>query len=227
MTFTEDAGSIAIIGTTGSTAATLTDTDSPTMASATISLLSPPDGANELLSANTSGFPAITANYNTTTYVLTLTGIDTVANYQAVLRTVRYENLSNAPTTAPQRTINWVVNDGANNSSTMVSKVTVVAANDAPTVVTTGSTLNYVEDATANIAVTPIDPGLTITDPDSTQLSQATIAITGNYMPGEDVLTFTNSGGMSSAHFNFNATTGIATLTATTSIANFRPRCGT
>ncbi|MBL8826329.1 MAG: hypothetical protein JNM18_05040 [Planctomycetaceae bacterium] len=222
VTFTEDAGSIAIIGTAGSTAATLTDSDSPTMASATISLLSPPDGANELLSANTTGFPGITASYNTTTFVLTLTGIDTVANYQSVLRTVRYENTSNTPTIVPQRTINWVINDGANNSSTMVTKVTVVAANDAPTVVTTGSTLSYTEDATANIAVTPIDPGLTISDPDSTQLSQATIAITGNYMPGEDVLTFTNSGGMSAAHFNFNTTTGIATLTATTSIANFQ-----
>ena len=63
----------------------LTDADSPQLASLTVTLQSPPDGASEVLSADTSG-TALTASY--AGGVLTITGSDSAANYQSVLRTV-------------------------------------------------------------------------------------------------------------------------------------------
>ena len=44
--------------------------------------------------------------------VLTLTGTATVAQYQAALRSVQYDNTSDNPNTAA-RTVTFVVNDGA------------------------------------------------------------------------------------------------------------------
>jgi Tfp pilus tip-associated adhesin PilY1 len=65
--------------------------------------------------------------------VLTLTGSDTLANYQAALRSVQYLNTSDNPSTL-DRTISWVVNDGISNSNTVTSTVTVAPVNDAPVV---------------------------------------------------------------------------------------------
>ncbi|MBL8830154.1 MAG: hypothetical protein JNM18_24465, partial [Planctomycetaceae bacterium] len=226
-TFTEGASAVAIAGTSGTGAATLTDSDSPTMASAAIMLLSPLDGANEILSAVTTG-TAITATYDTTNaarYVLRLTGVDTVANYQTVLRTIQYNNSSDTPnangTGNPVRTVQWIVNDGGNNSSTVIANVTVRPTNDAPLLITSATPLAYLEDASATLATTPIDPAITITDIDSTQIQQATIAITGNFAAGEDVLTYT-PGPIGAGSFVYNPATGVATLTATSTLAAFQ-----
>jgi hypothetical protein len=66
---------------------------------------------------------------------MTLTGSDTVANYQTALRNVLYSNTSNDPSTLA-RTVTWQVNDGgaANNlSNTPTSTINVTAVNDPPT----------------------------------------------------------------------------------------------
>ena len=80
------------------TADAVTDIDSPNLAWLTVTITNLLDGFNEVLSANTGG-TSITATYSAGSGVLTLNGADTVANYQQVLRTVRYENLSDAPST--------------------------------------------------------------------------------------------------------------------------------
>ncbi len=73
--------------------ATITDADSSTLQSMTVTLTNPLDGVLETLAANTTG-TSITASYNSGTGQLTLSGSDTVAHYQAVLRTVTYNNSS-------------------------------------------------------------------------------------------------------------------------------------
>ena len=64
--------------------------------------------------------------------------------------------------------------------------------------------------------------GLTVTDADSTTLAAATVAITANYVTGEDVLAFTNNASITGS---FNATTGVLTLTGTDTVRTTRPRC--
>ncbi len=84
-----------------------------------------------------------------------------------------------------------------------------------PSITTTPSALAYTE----NDAATAIDSGLTTSDPDSTNLTGATVAITGGFASGQDVLGFVNQNGISGT---FNATTGVLTLTGSSSIANYQ-----
>jgi hypothetical protein len=67
--------------------------------------------------------------------------------------------------------------------------ITVNAANDAPVLTTTGGNLSYTEGA----AATAIDPGLTVTDSDSTNLTGATVAITVGFVSAQDTLAFSNT----------------------------------
>jgi hypothetical protein len=61
--------------------------------------------------------------------------------------------------------------------------ITVTAQNDAPVVTTTAGNLSYTENAGAVV----IDPGLTVTDLDSTNLTGATVAITAGFVSAQDV----------------------------------------
>src|SRR5204862_2287 len=105
-TFTENGGPVAIADAD----AAISDVDSATLQSLTVSITNLQDGANEILAANTAG-TAITAAYDSATGVLTLSGGDTLAHYQQVLRTLTYNNTSeNLSTTA--RSISFTANDG-------------------------------------------------------------------------------------------------------------------
>src|SRR5438045_3392654 len=59
----------------------------------------------------------ITASWDASGGVLTLSGSASVANYQTALRSVTYVNTSDAPVSAT-RTVSFVVNDGLTNSNT-------------------------------------------------------------------------------------------------------------
>ncbi|MFR9721647.1 hypothetical protein ACL00X_20060, partial [Aeromonas diversa] len=113
----------------------------------------------------------------------------TLAQWQAALRAVTYDNSSGTPNTST-RTVNFVVNDGTDASSAATQNVSVAAANDAPQVTTTGGTTPFTEGASATV----IDSGLTLTDTDSATLASAAVAITGNFQSGQDLLAFTNDG---------------------------------
>ncbi|MCB2076453.1 MAG: DUF642 domain-containing protein, partial [Novosphingobium sp.] len=73
----------------------------------------------------------ITGNYNPTTGILSLTGSDTLANYQAALRSITYENTSDDPDSST-RTISFTINDGDTNSIPATSTINVTPENDAP-----------------------------------------------------------------------------------------------
>jgi hypothetical protein len=109
-----------------SSAATVSDVDSQTLKSATVSISS---GflTGDVLSANVAG-TSITASYNAATGVLTLTGSDTLAHYTQVLDTVTYNSTRSDPTNFgadTSRTISWVVNDGTLNSAPQTTTVTI------------------------------------------------------------------------------------------------------
>jgi ABC-type lipoprotein release transport system permease subunit len=63
--------------------------------------------------------------------VLTLSGVDTVAHYQRVLRTIRYHNTSANPDTTA-RIIRFVANDGSSAGNVATATVTTVAENVEP-----------------------------------------------------------------------------------------------
>ena len=85
----------------------------------------------------------------------------------------------------------------------------------APVVVTTGGSLAYTE----NDAATEINPLLTVSDADSTNLASATVTITSNYNNGQDILAFSNQNGISGS---WNAGAGELTLTGSATVANYQ-----
>ena len=99
--------------------ATMTDIDSANFASLTAAIVG--SHAGDTLTANTGG-TSITASYSAGT--LSLTGSDTVANYQAVLRTIRYQNTAAGPGVSVV-TINVTANDGFLDSNTAVATIDI------------------------------------------------------------------------------------------------------
>jgi len=193
---------------------TVTDADSTTLASATVQITGNYVNGQDVLSfTNTAN---ITGSFSSATGTLTLTGVDTLANYQSALRSVKYTNTSNSPSTAP-RTVSWRVNDGAgvnNLSNIATSTINVISTNTAP-VLANSSSVAYFENDPATV----INSVITVSDVDSPTLAGATIQITGNYVNGQDVLSFTNFGGITGS---FNASTGTMTLTGTATLANYQ-----
>ena len=75
---------------------------------------------------------------------------------------------------------------------TAIVSVTVTCAADAPVVDASAGATAYTE----NGAAAPIDPGVTVTDPDAgTQITGATVQVTANFAAGQDVLALSGSHG--------------------------------
>jgi hypothetical protein len=114
--------------------ATVSDPDNANIDSATITLTNHPEGGAESLSV-TPGTLTVTA-YDSVTGVLTLGGSKPKSDYEAAIKTLKYNNTSNTPDPA-NRVITVRLNDGAsaNNLSTPVAAagVTVTPTNDHPT----------------------------------------------------------------------------------------------
>ena len=118
-TWTQGGGAVAVTDVD----AVLSDVDSANLDSFSVTITNHWDGADEVLSADTTG-TSIIANYDSATGVLTLSGSDTVANYQQVLRTIAYDNSHWAPF-SEARIIEFVASDGVNDSSTATTRLTM------------------------------------------------------------------------------------------------------
>lgn len=91
---------------------TLSDADNTTLAGATIQIVGNyANGTDRLAFADTAN---ITGSWNAETGTLTLTGTDSVANYQAALRSVTYQSSSTNPAA---RTISFQITDGSLSSN--------------------------------------------------------------------------------------------------------------
>ncbi|MDA1053413.1 MAG: Ig-like domain-containing protein [Planctomycetota bacterium] len=190
-TFTEDGGPVRIADTD----AALSDVDSPTLTSLQVVLMNQFDGVNELLAANTTG-TGITATYSAG--VLTLSGVDSVANYQQVLRTISYENTSQNPNTTA-RIIEFVADDGIVTSNLAIATVDVVGQNDAP--VSAPESFSVDNDKTLTIAA----PGLLGNDSD---LDNDPLSVTLVSGPPTGTLTLNADGSFTYVpNLNFSGTT--------------------
>ncbi|OQS33721.1 hypothetical protein B0T39_20605 [Chromobacterium haemolyticum] len=198
------------------TGITVSDLDNTTLASATVAITGNFQSGQDVLAFvnNGSTMGNISASYNSGTGVLTLTSSGataTLAQWQAALRAVTYTDTAVTPNTAT-RTISFSVNDGSKDSAAVTRSVTVAATDQTPIATTTGSAGAYVVGG----AATPVDGGLTVSDLDNTTLASATVAITGNFHSGEDVLAFSNTSGSTFGNItaSYNAGTGVLTLTS-------------
>ena len=200
---------------------TVSDPGSTTLASATVSITGGFQSGQDVLVFNNNGSTMgnIAGSYNSSTGVLSLTSSGataTLAQWQAALDAVTYNNSSHNPNTA-NRTISFVVNDGSLNSTASTKTVSVTAVDTPPTVTDTGGTTAWTE-ASGTGPSTPvvIDSGLTVSDPDNTTLASATMSITGGFQSSQDVLAFSNTSSSTYGNIagSYNSSTGVLSLTS-------------
>ena len=150
-------------------ALTIADVDDTNIESATVTIGTGFVGTEDVLAfADTAN---ITGSY--VAGVLTLTGTDTLANYELALESITYENTNTDDPDTGNRTVTWVVNDGDDNSAGVTSTITVANVNDAAVLTDAGGTLAYTEGAGALV----IDSSLTISDVDDTNIESATVTL--------------------------------------------------
>src|SRR5919202_4227633 len=100
-----------------------------------------------------------------------MTGTDRVANSESPFRSIKYRHTGDNP--GSSKTVSFKVNDGDVDSNAANKGINITGVNDAPTLNTTATNLAYTEGDGA----VAIDSGLTASDPDSTNLSGATVQI--------------------------------------------------
>jgi VCBS repeat-containing protein len=204
LAYTENDGPVAITSTL-----TISDLDDTNIESAVVQITGNYAGAQDVLAfTNQNGISG-----NLVGGTLTLTGSATLAQYQAALRSITYENTSDNPS-ALTRTISFTINDGDANSNTLTRDIGFTAVNDAPVEATIeGTALAYTE----NDGPVAITSTLTISDLDDTHIESAVVQITGNYAGAQDVLAFTNQNGISG-----NLVGGTLTLTGSATLAQYQ-----
>ncbi len=188
----------------------VTDADDANLEGATVRVSSNFQSGDFLNFADQAG---ITGSYADGTGVLTLTGTASKADYQTALRSITYSHTGNNP--GSSKTVEFKANDGDSDSNLATKILAITGANDAPTLTATVADLDYSEGDGASA----VDSGLALTDPDSTQISGATVSITGGFASAEDELAFTTQNGISGT---YDSGTGILTLTGASSVANYQ-----
>ena len=167
---------------------TLTDPDSPTMAAAIVTINGAKAG--DKLTCTPAAGSLINLQGGSTDTQLVLVGPGTRADYEAALQSITFVSPGDNPV-AGERTISFSVYDDQGYANTNTKTLTVVAVNDAPTVTTSPGATTYTEnDANTPVAV---DPGLTLTDPDSPTMAAAIVTING--AKAGDKLTYTPAAG--------------------------------
>jgi hypothetical protein len=173
---TFQSGGVAVENTSGVTIADLTN-----LVGASISIVTLRDGSNESLSVNTSA-TGITSSYNAATGTLTLSGSASVATYQSVLETVRYNDAATSPNSAT-RVVQFTVTD----ANGLKSNVAVASVGFIGTYTESGGpgSTQLPNIAAVNPSIV-IDPNSVISAP---TVVSATVAITSGFVSStEDVL---------------------------------------
>lgn len=189
------------------------DVDNTTINSAIIQITSNYINGQDLLKfTNQNG---ITGVWTAGTGMLMLSGASTVANYQAALRSVSYQNTSQDPNTVV-RTVSFVINDGLLNSNTLTRSINVISVNNRPEISAMENfQLSYTDEGTA-VALTQT---IVISDPDNLNLVSAQVKILRQYQNGIDFLSFTNANGITGT---WDPATGTMSLSGVSSIANYQ-----
>src|SRR5918999_2787463 len=187
---------------------TVTDADDTLLEGARVALTTGSEAGDELVFTDQNGITGSVAGAT-----LTLTGAATVADYQTALRSVRFQHTGDNPATS--KTVEFTADDGDADSAAATKTLTISPVNDAPTLDTSDAALAYPENAGAVAA----DAGITVADPDSDQLTGATVQITSNFVAAQDELAFADQLGITGA---YDDTTGTLTLSGTTTVTDYQ-----
>ena len=155
------------------------------------------------------------------TATFTISGADLVDHYQTLLRSVIYWDVSGSPVTSP-RVASFSVTDGLSTSNIVTRNTIVTAVNQPPSLTSIETTPLFSKANDPAFPPQPISNTLLVGDPDSNNLTGATVQITSGYendANGTDVLAFANQLGITGS---FNAATGMLTLSGTSSVSNYR-----
>ncbi|GAB3584391.1 T9SS type A sorting domain-containing protein [Hymenobacter daeguensis] len=123
-------------------ALTVSDADSPTLAGATVQFVSGFVSGQDVL-AFTAG-NGISGTYTSTTGVLALSGTASLASYQAALRSVTYRNSNVVTAIGGNRVVQFTATDGTNSSNAVSRTIAVTAVLNGPVA------LPYAEDFTTD-----------------------------------------------------------------------------
>jgi T1SS-143 domain-containing protein len=171
---------------------TLTDVDDTMIEGATVSLIgSSGEGLEFLLFDPT---PNITGSFDLNTEVLTLSGSATKAEYETVLRSVRYHSTDDSPPPG-DRFLEFAVSDGDATSNVGTVTVTVVGAEDEPIIENVdGDSVSFTEGGSA-IAIDQGGNAL-VSDIDSFDFNNGELVVTIQNVAAGDRLTIVNGGGI-------------------------------
>jgi len=169
---------------------TVSDPDGPNPTSATVRMLTYYTDQDVLAFSNDGNTMGnIVGNWVPGTGILTLSSagnLATLAQFQAALRSVTYNNTSDIPNTT-SRTVQFQLTDGGGLSSIAVTRdITISAVNDSPTI-TAPVTFPVSEDV-----VTPIN-GITFSDVDST-IGVVTLSVGSGTLSATSITGVTVSG---------------------------------
>jgi len=206
--YTEDGGPVSITGNLA-----VSDIDDSSIEAATVSITNNYIPGDDHL--NFTDQAGITGNFDSATGILTLTGTDTLANYQNALHSVTYHSSNDNPSALP-RTVSFLVNDGDIDSNILTRDVNIIPANDAPVLSTIEALpVNFNE----NSGPSGITGNLSVSDIDDTNIESAVVSIAGNFVSGEDHLGFADQFGITG---NYDSATGVLTLTGSATIAEYQ-----
>ncbi len=198
----QDAGPIAI-----DSELSLTGSDSTRITGATINVVDPDSSRDVLAFTNTT---AISGSFNPANGTLALSGNASIAEYQAALRTVTYDDLNN-PSIAANRQVNISVSSNAGTAT--ASRTLNIAGLAAPVFRVADSPLQLDRSASA----TPVDDQIVLTG-NGFNATGATIQVENNIF-SEDRLAFSNTDKISGS---FDTTAGTLTLTGTATLAEYQ-----
>lgn len=161
----------------------LTDVDSTTLASATVTLSEGKVTGDVLALASVPGTMGnIVGVYDANSGVLSLSsdgGTATLAQWQAALKAVTFHSTSDDP--GASRTVSWQVNDGVNDSNVGATTIAVTSVNDAPVAtkladvtVDTSANWSYDVDGTGNAL---------FTDPEGQAITYSATLADGTALP--------------------------------------------
>ena len=192
---------------------TIIDADSPNMLRATIKITGNyQSGEDRLVFTNT---PTIQGTWNAGTASLSLVGLDSQANYQEALRSIKYVNSSNNPNLLT-RTVSYTVEDGLATSTVAIRDITLRAVNDPPVIATNANGALAYSPANGSVSIAP---ALSVTDADSPNMTTAIVQIMFNYLRNNDQLLFVDTAKIKGS---FDLASGTLTLTGIDTIANYR-----
>ncbi len=161
----------------------------------------------------------ITGSYNSSTGVLTFSGIDTTADYQTALASVQFTSTSDNPTdfgSDTTRALTWTVNDGLL-TGTATTTVTVVGVNDPPTLSGVAGSAQFTQGPSTVV----LSNAVSVSDPDNQKLAAATVSITGGTFANDgDVLSATTTG--TSITASYNSSTETLILSGSDTLAHYQ-----